>query len=115
MFTRSWSTWCQGLTPNGCPTRSNRSAGPAMCVLVMELPLQLSWRRCRAGKETRDQVGAFVRALQQEQMAAAVDDMESGVGYAVGQDPPVQHRDDRIVIAGQDEGGLAEPAQPGHP
>ena len=49
-------------------------------------------------------------------MAAAGDDAQLGVGEAARHQPGVGHRDERVVVAGQDQGAvgdLAEPAQAG--
>jgi hypothetical protein len=52
-------------------------------------------------------------AFQEEQVATTVDDLQSGLADAVGEDPAVEERNDRVVVAGQHEGRLTKRSQPG--
>lgn len=45
-------------------------------------------------------------AVHEEQVAAAMDDMQAVVRYQQGHQSRVDRRDDRIVVAGQDQGQL---------
>jgi hypothetical protein len=55
-------------------------------------------------KKPGDQVGRRGRVFQDEQVAAAMDDLEAGPGDAAGEYPGVDKWNDRVVVVGQYEG-----------
>ena len=66
---------------------------------------------CR--EEPGDEGGDLGGTFEREQVAAAVDDLQSRVWDDPGQDAPVDRGNDRVVIASEYQGGLRELPQPG--
>src|SRR4029453_16919899 len=66
-------------------------------------------------QEVGGQVGDLGGAFDEEKVAAAGDDVQPRVGDESGQDAAVDGGDDGVVVTGQDQGGLGQVAEPGHP
>jgi hypothetical protein len=57
-----------------------------------------------------DHRGQLCRPFQQEQVAAARRDVQARTRDATGEDAPVDQRHDRVVVPGQHQGRLPQPA-----
>ena len=58
-------------------------------------------------EERGDDGGDLGRTVEQQQVTAALDDLEARVGQAARDEPGVDERDDRVVIPMDDESRLA--------
>ena len=66
-----------------------------------------------ASEEGCDQPGHLRRSFEQEQVASAGDNLQPGAGDAAGEDAAVDQRHDRVVVAGEHQGGLGQRSEPG--
>ena len=64
-------------------------------------------------EERADVAGDRLGLIKQKEVAAAADDPEGRVGHAPGHETRVGERDDGVVVAGDDQGRLADAVQPG--
>src|SRR6266487_2805595 len=89
---------------------SNRDRGPGLLPLV-------GWAgevvALLGREEVGDHAGEFRGPFEEEQMPAPGHDVQPCVRDAAGEDPPVHRRDDGVVVAGEHQGRLPEPPQPG--
>src|SRR5208282_5909718 len=70
--------------------------------------------RYRSGvQESMDVVDHALGFIQQEQVATTLDDAQLRGGHQAGHDPRVGKRDDRVIVARDDERGLGYAPQPG--
>src|SRR4051812_32739487 len=64
------------------------------------------------GEERRDESSMLSGAFEEEEVSTAADDLQPGIWDDTGEDTPVDHGNDGVVVTDEHEGGLPQPPQP---
>jgi len=104
------------LTLIATSAHPRHAAAPPSRQVQQDRRQDISADTCQPRGSTRNSAVAadLVGLLQQEEVAAAAHDVKAGVRDPGGQQTAVRRRDDRVIVARQNQGGRSDAVQPQH-